>query len=211
MRYVGFDPGGIKAFGWAVLEDGASGLDLVASGTCSSALNALNEAQEACGEVPAGFATDAPLFWVDAGDRKADAIVRTLVCSLKGQSGTVSHVNSLRGACLVQGVQVTRLACNRWPPAKVTEAHPKALLRVEEGARSFLKRINISASKDHEKDAALAAYAAAAFVNQTDGWHDLSLQEADPFFPGGTKVAYWFPIDGVSDVMTTPENSNGET
>jgi hypothetical protein len=193
MRFVGFDPGGDKAFGWAALLSTPSGLELLGTGTCSSAPDAVHSAHKVSGVAPAGFATDAPLFWVASGDRKADSFVRKLVCSAGGRSGTVSHVNSLRGACLVQGVQVTRLATAQWPSAKATEAHPKALLLLDRGAREFLSSVAGSVKTEHERDAAIAAYTAAAFINQTDGWHDLVLQERDPFFPGGSNAAYWFP------------------
>lgn len=193
MRFVGFDPGGEKAFGWAVVLATPSGLELVGAGTCSSAPEAVRAAHQVSEIVPAAFATDAPLFWVASGDRQADSVVRKLVCSAGGHSGTVSHVNSLRGACLVQGVQVTRLATARWPSAKVTEAHPKALLLLDQGARDFLGKIAGAVKTEHERDSAIAAYTAAAFVNQTEGWHDLSQQDRDPFFPGGSNAAYWFP------------------
>lgn len=193
MRFVGFDPGGKHAFGWAVLQSTASGLELIGNGICSSAPEAVNSAHQVSGIEPSGFATDAPLFWVASGDRRADCVVRKLVCSANGRSGTVGHINSLRGACLVQGIQVTRLASARWPNAKVTEAHPKALRLLDRAARSFLDRIDSGSLTEHERDAAIAAYTAAAFVIQADGWHDLALQEHDPFFPSGAKAAYWFP------------------
>jgi hypothetical protein len=193
MNFVGFDPGGKNSFGWAVLKSTASGLELIGKGTCSSAPDAVLSAHMSSKVDPSGFAIDAPLFWVDSGDRQADCFVRKLVCSAGGRSGTVSHINSLRGACLVQGAQVARLASARWPGAKATEAHPKALIQLDHGARSFLKTINGSVTNDHERDAALAAYTAAAFVNQVDGWHDLALQEHEPFFPSAPCAAYWFP------------------
>ena len=188
---VGFDPGGKNAFGWSVLAATGCDISLVASGTCSGAPEALSAVRDAIPIAPIAFGTDAPLFWVQAGDRLADKFVRNMVCDAGGQSGTVSHVNSLRGACLVQGVLVTRLAAELWPGAKVTEAHPKALLAASQAARDF--SIKCSVRTEHERDAALAAYAAFAFISQTDGWQDLVPMEISPFFPGGKAVAYWFP------------------
>ena len=193
MKFVGFDPGGDKAFGWAVLSSCQSGFELIGSGTCSTAPDAVLSAHQVCGTDPVGFATDAPLFWVASGDRQADRLVRKLVCAAGGRSGTVGHINSLRGACLVQGIQVTRMASARWPRAKLSEAHPKALLRLNEDARSLVKRFEASLGNEHERDAVLAAYTAAAFVNQIDGWHDLALLDQEAFFPAGPKAAYWFP------------------
>ena len=193
MHIVGFYPGGKNAFGWAVLARTGRDLSLVASGTCTGAPAALSAARAATSIAPIAFGTDAPLFWVQAGDRKADETVRKMVCAAGGKSGTVSHVNSLRGACLVQGVLVTRLAAELWPSAMITEAHPKALLAVSLKAREFASRIIRPVSTEHERDAALAAYTAFALATQTDGWHDLAATEQGPFFPGGTYVAYWFP------------------
>ncbi len=193
MYIVGFDPGGENAFGWAVLSKTARDLSLVASGTCTGALAALSSVQAATTIAPIAFGTDAPLFWTQVGDRKADEKVRKMVCAAGGKSGTVSHVNSLRGACLVQGVLVTNLAAKYWPGAMITEAHPKALLTVSTAARDFARRISQYVGTEHERDAALAAYSAFALVMRTDGWHDLAIKEQNPFFPGGTRVAYWFP------------------
>jgi hypothetical protein len=189
--FVGFDPGGEKAFGWAVLEATQQGLRFVAGDTVTGAPTAIAQASAVLPKVPVAVGIDAPLFWVPEGDRNADSLVRTLVCEAGGQSGTVSHVNSLRGACLVQGVLIARLSHERWPSAQITEAHPKALLRVSAEAHAFASALQ--AVSEHVRDAALGAYAAHAFVAKSVGWHDLAMQERVLFFPGGTKVAYWFP------------------
>jgi hypothetical protein len=115
------------------------------------------------------------------------------VCSAGGQSGTVSHVNSLRGACLVQGVLIARLSRERWPEVPITESHPKALLRLSAQAREFAAGSDLQSIGEHGRDAALGAYAAHAMVAQSEGWHNLVTQERAPFFPGGSNVAYWFP------------------
>lgn len=193
MLFAGFDPGGEMAFGWAVLEATQQGLRFVAGGTVTGAPTAFAQASAALLETPVAIGIDAPLFWVPEGDRNADSSVRTLVCKAGGQPGTVSHVNSLRGACLVQGVLIARLSCERWPSARITEAHPKALLRVSAAARCFVSTPELRDVGDHIRDAALGAYAAHALVAPSAGWHDLATQERSPFFPGGTEVAYWFP------------------
>nr|WP_216907668.1 DUF429 domain-containing protein [Synechococcus sp. CCY 0621] len=193
MRFVGFDPGGEKAFGWAVVEATTDGLRFVAGDVVSGAPSAVAQSSALLRGAPAAVGIDAPLFWVCEGDRSADAQVRRLVCEAGGQSGTVSHVNSLRGACLVQGVLVAQLSREQWPAAPLTEAHPKALLRVSAAALAFVSAPEFPEVGEHIRDAALAAYAAHAFLTQAAGWHDLLLNERSPFFPGGTEVAYWFP------------------
>lgn len=191
--FIGFDPGGERAFGWAVLWAKGNTFELVNSGTCRDAQTASDAVKVHATTAPIAIAIDAPLFWVNAGDRKADARVRKMVCAEGGNSGTVSHVNSLRGACLVQGILVTKLAIESWPNILVTEAHPKALLRVSAEARHFAESISKQTANEHERDAAIAAYTACAFAERRDGWHDISLLETNPFFPTGKPAAYWFP------------------
>jgi len=194
MNLFGFDPGGLNSFGWASLRISESGAPIACkTGVSSSASTALNEASRAAGAIPAAVGIDAPLFWVTEGDRKADACIRKLVCAAGGRSGTVGHVNSLRGACLVQGILAARQAADLWPSAAVTEAHPKALLRVYPPASEFLVAHLSNGHTEHERDAALAAFAAWAAVARFEGWHDLLLEEPAPFFPSGHAVSYWFP------------------
>ena len=194
MNLIGFDPGGFNSFGWASLRIGNCGTPIsLKTGLSSSASAALNQASRATGEEPAAVGIDAPLFWVSEGDRKADARIRRLVCGAGGRSGTVSHVNSLRGACLVQGILAARDVAGLWPAARVTEAHPKALLRLHSPASDFLANYLPNAPTEHERDAALAAFSAWAAAANFSGWHDLVLEETAPFFPSGHAVSYWFP------------------
>lgn len=188
---VGLDPGGENAFGWAVLECNAGAYQLAATGTETGVPAVFRAIQKALPEAPVAVGIDAPLFWVPEGDRRADQAVRRLVCAAGGSSGTVSHVNSLRGACLVQGVLAAIEAHKHWPTAKLTESHPKALLLASSAARRFAERLNLGV--EHERDAALAAFSANALIGQTEDWHDLVKLDENAIFPGGKPVAYWFP------------------
>ena len=194
MQFVGFDPGGINAFGWAVLESTLQSLRFVCAGTRTGVAEVITEALKVLKGPPAGVGIDAPLFWTPEGDRAADHVVRALVIATGGHGGTVMAVNSLVGACLVQGVLVAMRAHELWPETQITEAHPTALLRVCSAAHAFVDGMPELAAQDtHARHAALAAYSAYAFVTKTAGWHDLAAQEAAPYFPGGSAVAYWFP------------------
>lgn len=193
MQIVGFDPGGQNAFGWAILESSQHSLRLVASGECTGAPTALAQASEAMKGEPAAIGIDAPLFWTYSGDRHADQVVRKLVCNAGGQSGTVSHVNSLRGACLVQGILIANLARAVWPGTKITEAHPKALLRVCASANVLVNSLQLMTLRDHERDAVIAAYSAYEMLHPSADWHDLVPKEVDPVFPAGNDIVYWFP------------------
>jgi predicted nuclease with RNAse H fold len=199
-RYiVGFDPGGINAFGWAVLSGARDQLTFIASGTCSSAKDAIEDVSAKCPLPPVAVGIDAPLVWAKSGDRKCDETVRGLVLNAalatgtRASSGTVSHVNSIRGACLVQGVLVATFAAERWPRTQITETHPKALrwiypgLRIQHGCPSDIE------SRDHEWDAVIAAYSAFQFVQRTEGWSDLYESELEKFLPSNYSATYWFP------------------
>ena len=195
MILFGFDPGGLNNFGWACLSIGKSGIPVSLNTGCSSnAPDAITEASHhASGKAPAAVGIDAPLFWIAKGDRLADAGIRTRVCAAGGTSGNVGNVNSLRGACLVQGVLAARQIAETWPSAQITEAHPKALLLLHLEASQFLADNLLAPHLEHERDAALAAYAAWAFAVRLTGWVDLVIKERAPYFPSGHSVSYWFP------------------
>jgi hypothetical protein len=170
-NFVGFDPGGRGRFGWCVVRT-PGGRDHVISGLCSSAPEALEAVRAILqGSVPAGIGIDAPLYWVEEGDRPSDQRVRALVLAAGGHGGTVSAVNSLRGACIAQGLIVGRLARALWPAVPITEAHPKALRRVHPPARDF--EATVSVGSEHELDAALAAFSASQAFAPNPGWVDL--------------------------------------
>jgi len=192
--FLGFDPGGISSFGWAALHLGEAGEFVsLTTGVTSSAPDAVRNAGQSAGSAPTGVGIDAPLFWVQEGDRRADSHIRNRVVAAGGHAGTVNSVNSLRGACLVQGILTARLVADLWPSAIVTEAHPKALLRLYAEAERFVTEHLPPICEEHERDAALAAVAAWAAVTVSSSWCNLVLSEVAPFFPGGREVSYWFP------------------
>jgi hypothetical protein len=116
------------------------------------------------------------------------------VVAAGGQSGTVSSVNSLRGACVVQGILTARIAAAKWDNTLITEAHPKALLRLYADAASFVGQHVAATATEHERDAALSAYSAWAAATKRHGWRNIVVDENAPFFPGGNPVTYWFPV-----------------
>ena len=194
MVFYGFDPGGNDAFGWAAVRMGATGHpDQIETGLARNARSAIRRAYDAVEQPPIGAGIDAPLFWVSNGDRQADATVRKSVCGNGGKGGTVGHVNSLRGACLVQGALAAHEMATQWSEVPVTEAHPKALLYVWSLLADFLQEHLPTPNSDHERDALIAAYSAWAHSERWAGWEDLAENEPEPFFPGGQPVAYWFP------------------
>ncbi len=190
IQFVGIDPGGVSSMGWCVMTVQGAAIQL-ACGTCTGVESCLDLIASRLAKAPAAVGIDAPLYWVYYGDRIADRRIRSAVTAAGGASGTVSHVNSLRGACLVQGVLSVAAIAKRWPSARVTESHPKALLRVWPEAAAFIS--GWSFGTKHERDAALGAYAAKAFYERSLGWVDWITRESNVFLPGGQSVAYWFP------------------
>jgi len=190
---LGLDPGGANAFGWAVVSGTFEAPEFVAGGVCSGARAAIAAAHEHLRDAPAAVGIDAPLFWSPLGDRCADVHVRKLVCQAGGHAGTVSHVNSLQGACLVEGAVAARLVHERWPTAAITEAHPKALLRICAEVVQFAALPSVQGRGHHLRDAAVGALSALAMVEARATWKDLAAVEPEPLYPLGVQVAYWFP------------------
>jgi hypothetical protein len=197
MILFGFDPGGKGNFGWARLHISEDGKPVhLFTGVVSDASAAVSGASQGAENEPDGVGIDAPLYWVFEGDRCADAHIRNRVVAAGGHSGSVNAVNSLRGACLVQGVLAARLVLSKWPSTLITEAHPKALLRLDaESSEIVLKNLREGA-EEHERDAALAAFAAWAAISRRETWSDLVKIEKESeklFFPSGSQLTYWFP------------------
>lgn len=191
--FIGFDPGGIHAFGWCVLHvEGHANTPNLLTGTCSNAASAVGAVRNAASNTPSRVGIDSPMYWSPSGDRAADRAVRKQVISAGGSSGTVGHVNSLRGACLAQGIMAGELIRKLWPSIPITESHPKALLRVCPEASSFVDKFNFV--NEHERDAAIGAYSALLWDDNSDGWRDLRQIEQDPFdLITDPPPAYWFP------------------
>jgi hypothetical protein len=195
---VGFDPGGKGTsegeFGWAVLEDAETlPLSLLKEGLARHAEQALKEATafiDTSGAQVAGIGIDAPLTWVSDG--------RNVDVELAAQ-----RINSLRGACLVQGWLVAKMAEIRFPEAQISESHPKMILkrRFKAVAKALNSRelgtlVSGRFGSDHTRDAALCALSAWAMVRQRKDWEDLASR--DPQAHTWLKSrAYWLPVPAV--------------
>ena len=207
--YVGFDPGGIGAFGWAVLSGKAFPLQLVGCGTADHAQSAFEAARRCAGDKFNAVGIDAPLFWNPAGDRYADQIVRTAITKLGSRGGTVGSVNSLRGACLIQGILVAMM-CQQMldQGSHITEAHPKALLwllgKATRTHRPDMIALNdlhdyfvmsgTQGANDHERDASLGAISAFAAQTRPSAWQDLFCLDPNPITPLDPSPGYWMPL-----------------
>jgi len=218
--YLGFDPGGQKNFGWAVCSSMGSSLEVIATGVADHARGAVDAAIASMPEKAEaiGAGIDAPLFWVEDGKRSIDKAIRNAIKRLGAPfpQGTVQQVNSLRGACLVQGVVVAKLLREHFHDIGITESHPKALLYllgITDQHRSpadvtigDLSSYVIAREKQvtsHERDAVLGSVSSWAQHKQLEGWKDLYREEKDPISPFGYKPSYWMPWDLVGQENTT--------
>lgn len=191
--FIGVDPGGTKSFGWCLIEFNESSDQLLnwKSGTCSSIQETLASIMAITTRQPKAIGIDAPLYWTRAGDRQSDLSIRKAVSGKGGHSSTVNHVNSLRGACLVQGILTVVAFSEVWPDIMVTESHPKALLIVSPEIKNYIS--NFKFSNEHERDAFMAALSARSYYMGEAGWENYIQHENDIFIPSQSKVAYWFP------------------
>jgi hypothetical protein len=215
---LGFDPGGEDGFGWCLANDTPTlPLTVRATGVVDNAQSAFDAALaqvKNSGPVVA-VGIDAPLFWIATGDRNVDQIVRDELWGLGAPSpgGTVQAVNSLRGACVVQGMLIGVLLRAALQDVPITESHPKALLwqlrfadrdRHPSGIslRSLTQFFHVPASvgtQDHERDAAIGALCAWAMSNKPKGWRDLYPEEQNPYSPIASPIGYWMPQVAQSD------------
>ena len=211
---LGFDPGGKGTggkgeFGWSVCRiDGDKLRRPAKTGLATDARNAIDQVERSIKELSDGLpeeprvlaaGIDAPMFWsITGGNRKVDEIVRKALKDKgypgKKIGGTVQDVNSLQGACLVQGILLGKYLHETYT-LKITEAHPKALehLLKESGQSGRINPL-IEGLDDHERDATLAAFAAWSMHERSPGWRDLRSSEEDSVQPFDTPVSYWMPI-----------------
>lgn len=210
MRFVGFDPGGDKQFGWCVIEGAARPFSLVHSGCVSDAAAAVEAVVRVAGVEGRidGVGIDSPLYWTPTGRRRVDRIVREAIKAAGAPTagGTVQQVNSLRGACLTQGVVAAHLLRCAFPGVRITEAHPKALLWLINIASADRRVLDVSMEQlgefiscpgaslsEHERDAVLGAVAAWAMVTGAVGWRDTAGEDSDAIVPF-PPVEYWMPV-----------------
>ena len=209
---LGFDPGGKDKgkgkFGWSICSTDNGNLQPpLETGLATNARNALLQVQQALGrysphgDVPVLAAgVDAPMFWSDNGSRTVDDVLRKALRDKQFPTpgGTVQQVNSLRGACLVQGMLVGKYLHETWV-LPITEAHPGAmeyLLRYSDQHKvtRMVEHVTAGIANGDQRDATLAAVVAWGMLHQPPGWRDLYPLERHPVQPFDTPVSYWMPI-----------------
>jgi hypothetical protein len=185
---------------------------VVESGVADHAAEAVDRVDAVVGaNAVLAVAVDAPLSWAAGGDRHSDQRLRSAIGGFGAPSSTVQHVNSLRGACLVQGIVSVILLRGRRPMLCASEAHPKATLWLLKLARVGLAPHSVGIQdlgsvltpprrlksgereREHERDAAVAALSAWAMHHEPDGWEDLSPWDVANISPLEPRPTYWMP------------------
>ena len=210
MGYIaGFDPGGNDGFGWALVENNASlPLNFVDAGVanhCDDAWLAITNQLNGNRIVGAGI--DSPLYW-GAETRNVDLSLRGEIGYLGSAvpHGTVQSPNSLRGACLVQGILVAKHVLNDFPDSQISECHPKVIIWQLGHANATRHHNSVPINDfrefgkipkrpllEHERDAVISTLSAWAMLNAPTGWSDLRDLDQQVYSPLGERIRYWMP------------------
>ena len=186
---AGFDPGGRDKrgrgiFGWCVVA--LDSWRVVDKGVVSYAAEAFGKMQQAMngGQLSAA-GIDAPLYWSQNGlSRESDKHVRR---QTGASSGTVQAVNSLQGACLIQGFLLAQAIESKYPNCVITETHPKALLRIYPEAGEW-----DGANNEHQRDALTSAWVAKNALGG-NGENLFCRENTEDMHVFLKKTMYWWP------------------
>ena len=207
--FVGFDPGGERGFGVAVIVEAA-----VYSATVSTVAEAMTWAVKRCGDrIPVAAGIDTLLHWSDgpAGWRPADKQLRAAYPAMRN---SVASPNSLYGAMSIGGMALALRLREKWPDIILNETHPKVLVAALGGARYkdddahaaiewFARHSGLDmrdARDGHELDAILSAWATREGITQ--GWGDLVGNDRSLIFPAGA-VSYLWPEELPEIILAT--------
>jgi predicted nuclease with RNAse H fold len=128
MDWFGADPGGTRngkpCFGVAWIRK--NGMFETSSTDCAHGAFRWIQKHSV---VPLAMGIDSPLWWssLKGGERQVDVLLRKKYRDSIGQS--VQSLNSLPGAVLVQGMMLACESRKHWKDLKITETHPRALLK----------------------------------------------------------------------------------
>ena len=195
---LGFDPGGKGNFGWSICKIAGGQLGIIKTGVASHAKEVMERVSAAlpgnARVLAAGI--DAPMFWSGTGNRKVDRVIRDALRKRGCPTKSVLEVNALWGAVLVQGVLLASYLHQEFNAVSITEAHPKVLLCLLDGAESARLTQLANGLPEDERDAVWAAFAAWSMHRRAPGWRNLYWDEPNPILPLKTPVSYWMPIPG---------------
>ena len=203
--YLGFDPGGDRRFGVALLDH-----EHLSTSTVSTVADAISWAIGTCGSRrPIAAGIDTLLHWTTtkSGMRPGDLWLRGMY---PADAKSVMAPNSLFGAMAIGGMALAIKLRQVWPEIELNETHPKMLVRalrneryrpetIDSAIRWFVNCAHCPAwtpQGEDELDAALSAWATREGL--ADGWIDIVGQGGELIFPAGP-VRYLWPraISGI--------------
>lgn len=197
--YLGFDPGGDRSFGVALLQG-----DRMLASTVSNVDEAITWSVSECGSrQPIAAGIDTLLHWstANSGTRPCDLFLRKKYPTVKN---SVMTPNSLYGAMAIGGMALAMRLRQRWPEIVLNETHPKVMLHalgaerykpetVGAAVQWFVDRAHCTEGTiqgEHALDAAVSAWATREGL--ADNWPDIIGADADLLFPAGL-VRYLWP------------------
>jgi predicted nuclease with RNAse H fold len=209
---LGTDPGGKKGngqFGWALVkyvpgEPPPQHLTATYSDVGHDANEVWTRANEALGasDQIVAMGVDAPLGYDETGDRRIDPYIREVLRADGSRSGpTPCAVNSLRGACLAQGVVISLIA-QAAGVRIISESYPRAVRDLRSGSTAQCRSCSVPTLLCHQCDATLSSLSAWAYlVNMATGtnpkgwenWHTLH-GGLRPKFMVVADHEYWLPV-----------------
>lgn len=214
--YLGFDPGGDRRFGVALLDG-----DRATACTVSSVDDAINWSVRVCeSRRPIAAGIDTLLHWATtkSGMRPCDLQLRAMYPPMRN---SIMAPNSLFGAMAIGGMALAIRLHREWPEIVLNETHPKVLLHalgaerydpqtVDVAIQWFVGRTHCAGSiqTEHELDAAVSAWATREGL--ADSWMDICEAGADLLFPAGP-VRYLWPnaVGGIGAVVSPISSVHG--
>ena len=197
--YLGFDPGGDRKFGVALLDGERETVS-----TVSTVDDAIKWSVDICGSRrPVAAGIDSLLHWATtrSGMRPCDLRLQS---RYPARAKSVMAPNSLFGAMAIGGMALAIRLRQVWPAIVLNETHPKVLLHALEVQRHNSETVDmtirwfanrsgcgdVAIQGDDELDAALSAWATReGFEND---WADIIGPDGDLLFPAGS-VRYLWP------------------
>ena len=159
--WIGADPGGENNFGLAILKADAT-VHVCCVDYVDMAIEVVREHSQGS---PAGIGVDSPLWWTSgrAGLRSADQWLRE---KYNLPNRNVQATNSMWGSVLIQGVMFVARMREYFPKVRITETHPKALLKAlgpdwwKKLFDELPTDVTLEMLPEHKRDAVISAVAA---------------------------------------------------
>jgi hypothetical protein len=216
--YLGFDPGGERGFGVALIV----GAEVRAATVRTVAEAVVWAVRECSSQIPVAAGVDTLLCWSDgpAGWRPADKVLRA---AYRAAQASIISPNYLSGSMSIGGMALALRLRERWRNIVLNETHPKLLVAALGGSRYkddaagaaiewFAKHSGLDMTRargGHQLDAVSSAWATRE--GMAKGWDDLVPDDSSLLFPAGRASYLWpeLPAARISTGMPPPARKTG--